>query len=103
MRNNFLLTLIISIHVFTFILSSVFSSLTTNKASNSTNSTLSQANDHLTLALLQNLELGQLKEQNNSVDDQNILLSPFSLGSTLTMLLAGAKNETYAQIFNTLG
>lgn len=61
----------------------------------SANSVLSQANDHFTVALLQNLECQQNKE--------NILFSPLSIGSALMMLLAGAQNLTYTQLYDSLG
>lgn len=97
MKHQFTVTLIL---IFTINISSLLAK-NLHYSYHSSANILSQSNDHFTVALLQNLELSQQTEY--SSPKQNILVAPFSLGSTLTMLLAGAMNTTYAQIYDTLG
>lgn len=67
---------------------------------------VAQANDDFGLQLLHRLELAEKTErgQKHSLQTpRNLLISPLSLSSVLTMLMAGGRNVTGEEIKNTLG
>lgn len=54
---------------------------------------ISQANDAFTFKLMQSLEKSS----------KNLFISPFSIGTVLSMALAGSDHATYGRIYDTLG
>ena len=57
--------------------------------------------DKFALDLVQQLES---EEASKPVEARkNVFVTPYSLGSVLVMLMAGAKGETFDEIYNTLG
>ena len=56
---------------------------------------VSLANDEFNAHLLQSLE-----EQSGG---KNVFISSFSISTALAMLMTGAANQTYSQIYNSLG
>jgi len=65
---------------------------------------LSKANDDFGLVLLHRLELAEKQERGQKqLEPRNIFISPFSISTVISMLMAGGGNETYAEIHKTLG
>lgn len=64
-------------------------------------SKLSSANDDFGLRVLQALEA--VEHQKSVQSRGNVFISPFSIHSVLSMLLAGGAEKTYEQIYDTLG
>ncbi len=66
---------------------------------------VAKANDDFGLQLLHRLELAEKTErgQKHLQTPRSLLISPLSLSSVLTMLMAGGRNVTGEEIKNTLG
>ena len=65
---------------------------------------LAKANDDFGLKLLHQLELKENTESAAKQDDpKNLFISPFSVSTILSLLMAGGANETHDEIHKTLG
>lgn len=63
---------------------------------------LAHASDDFGLLLLHRLELAE-KQTRGSGAPKNLLVSPFSVHTVMSMLMAGAANQTYSEIYKSLG
>mgnify|MGYP002649456124 CR=1 FL=1 len=65
---------------------------------------IARANDAFTYRLLHQLELMErFQHENNNDEPKNLLVSPFSLSTVLTMALVGAKGNTAEEMTRALG
>ena len=65
---------------------------------------IARANDAFTYRLLHQLELMERSQhENNNDEPKNLLVSPFSLSTVLTMALVGAKGDTAEEMTRALG
>lgn len=62
---------------------------------------IARANDYFGYKLLGHLEENNLFEED--AESENLFISPFSVSTVLTMVMAGAKGDTFEEIKNTLG
>ena len=64
---------------------------------------LSKANDDFGLLMLHRLELAERHIRGTQhTEPQNLFISPFSINTVMSMLMAGSDNVTYAEIRETL-
>lgn len=61
------------------------------------------ANDRFGYELLHRLEVEEKASRGADGEPRNLFTSSFSIGSVLTMVMAGAVGETFPEIKNTLG
>ena len=65
---------------------------------------LGKANDDFGLNLLDRLERAEkIERATKHIDAKNLMISPFSVSTVLTMVMAGANHQTHEQILKTLG
>ena len=66
---------------------------------------LTRANDEFGLQLLHRLELEDQAKRSAKPDSDpaNLFISPFSVSTVMTMLMAGAANKTFDELRSTLG
>ncbi|XP_017461610.1 PREDICTED: corticosteroid-binding globulin-like, partial [Rhagoletis zephyria] len=64
---------------------------------------IAAANDDFGYQLLHQLELKERSNRGANGDPENLFISPFSISTVLTMVLAGANEDTFEQIKSTLG
>ncbi len=66
---------------------------------------VAQSSDLFGYKLLHQLELQERsqREENGGNDPKNLLLSPFSLSTVLTMAMTGAQGNTYEEMRSVLG
>ena len=63
---------------------------------------LARANEDFGYQLLHRLELEELSKQSSGVQPKNLFISPFSIGTVLTMVMAGGVGDTASEIKKTL-
>ncbi|KAH9397756.1 SERine Proteinase INhibitor [Tyrophagus putrescentiae] len=72
-----------------------------SKASSNGSLQIARANDYFGYKLLEHLEERNFFEED--AESENLFISPFSVSTVLTMVMAGAKGDTFEEIKNTLG
>ncbi len=76
---------------------------TASRASQNRLLQIARANDDFGYQLLHQLELKERSNRGANGDPENLFISPFSISTVLTMVLAGANEDTFEQIKSTLG
>mgnify|MGYP002649420780 CR=1 FL=1 len=63
---------------------------------------VAQSSDLFGYKLLHQLELQERSQRGNDDDPKNLLISPFSLSTALTMTMTGAQGDTYEEMRSVL-
>lgn len=63
---------------------------------------LARANEDFGYQLLHRLEQEELSKQSSGAQPKNLFISPFSIGTVLTMVMAGGVGDTASEIKKTL-
>lgn len=76
---------------------------TASRASQNRLLQIARANDDFGYQLLHRLEVKEHSNRGANGEPENLLISPFSISTVLTMVMAGAKENTFNEIKSTLG
>ena len=63
---------------------------------------VAQSSDLFGYKLLHQIELQERSQRGNDDDPKNLLISPFSLSTALTMTMTGAQGDTYEEMRSVL-